>query len=82
MNRAPQSPSFPLTHPCRLDGAWVSEFLVLPDRYFSKIRISPPSAINLKGLWLEVSGFMTGMPITVTVEHGRIVGIASGFYYR
>ncbi|MFP1767485.1 SymE family type I addiction module toxin [Lonsdalea quercina] len=34
---------------------------------------NPPSAMNLKGRWLEVSGFMTGMPITVTVERGRIV---------
>ncbi|MFJ5341789.1 SymE family type I addiction module toxin [Pectobacterium sp. CHL-2024] len=34
---------------------------------------NPPSAINLKGRWLEASGFMTGMPITVTVERGRIV---------
>ncbi|AYH02949.1 type I toxin-antitoxin system SymE family toxin [Pectobacterium parmentieri] len=34
---------------------------------------SPPSVINLKGRWLEESGFMTGMPITVTVERGRIV---------
>ncbi|POE01741.1 type I toxin-antitoxin system SymE family toxin [Pectobacterium aquaticum] len=29
--------------------------------------------MNLKGRWLEESGFMTGMPITVTVERGRIV---------
>ncbi|MCA6968138.1 type I toxin-antitoxin system SymE family toxin [Pectobacterium carotovorum] len=29
--------------------------------------------MNLKGLWLEESGFITGMPITVTVERGRIV---------
>ncbi|QTF07876.1 type I toxin-antitoxin system SymE family toxin [Brenneria izadpanahii] len=36
-------------------------------------RPNPPSAINLKGRWLEESGFMTGMPITVTVEWGRIV---------
>lgn len=36
-------------------------------------RPNPPSAINLKGRWLEDSGFMTGMPITVTVERGRIV---------
>ncbi|MEQ9939373.1 SymE family type I addiction module toxin [Pectobacterium polonicum] len=28
--------------------------------------------MNLKGRWLEESGFMTGMPITVTVERGRI----------
>ncbi|WP_334584158.1 SymE family type I addiction module toxin [Pectobacterium cacticida] len=33
----------------------------------------PPSAINLKDRWLEESGFMTGMLITVTVERGRIV---------
>nr|WP_310793623.1 SymE family type I addiction module toxin [Pectobacterium parmentieri] len=32
-----------------------------------------PSAISLKGRWLEESGFITGMPITVTVERGRIV---------
>lgn len=36
-------------------------------------RPNPPSAINLKGRWLEESGFMTGMPITVTVERGRLV---------
>ncbi|WP_425606643.1 SymE family type I addiction module toxin [Pectobacterium araliae] len=35
--------------------------------------LNPPSATNLKGRWLEESGFMTGMPITVTVERGRIV---------
>ncbi|MBI0552767.1 type I toxin-antitoxin system SymE family toxin [Pectobacterium parmentieri] len=29
--------------------------------------------MNLKGRWLEASGFMTGMPITVTVERGRLV---------
>ncbi|PWC11830.1 type I toxin-antitoxin system SymE family toxin [Brenneria roseae subsp. americana] len=34
-------------------------------------RPNPPSAINLKGRWLEESGFMTGMP--VTVERGRII---------
>ncbi|MEI7070078.1 SymE family type I addiction module toxin [Pectobacterium parmentieri] len=32
-----------------------------------------PSAINLKGRWLEESSFITRMPITVTVERGRIV---------
>ncbi|MCG8711115.1 type I toxin-antitoxin system SymE family toxin [Brenneria sp. 4F2] len=36
-------------------------------------RPNPPPAINLKGRWLEESGFMTGMPITVTVEQGRLV---------
>ncbi|MDX5630937.1 MULTISPECIES: SymE family type I addiction module toxin [unclassified Brenneria] len=36
-------------------------------------RPNPPSAINLKGRWLEESGFVTSMPITVTVERGRIV---------
>ncbi|QTF09873.1 type I toxin-antitoxin system SymE family toxin [Brenneria izadpanahii] len=25
-------------------------------------RPNPPSAINLKGRWLEASGFMTGIP--------------------
>ncbi|MEI7239678.1 SymE family type I addiction module toxin [Pectobacterium brasiliense] len=30
-----------------------------------------PSAINLKGRWLEESGFITGMPITV--ERSRII---------
>ncbi|MEQ9913280.1 SymE family type I addiction module toxin [Pectobacterium polaris] len=36
-------------------------------------RPNPSSAINLKGRWLEESVFMTGMPITLTVERGRIV---------
>ncbi|PWC09223.1 type I toxin-antitoxin system SymE family toxin [Brenneria roseae subsp. americana] len=36
-------------------------------------RLNPPSAINLKGRWLEESGFMTGMPITITVERERLV---------
>ncbi|WP_434998967.1 SymE family type I addiction module toxin [Pectobacterium brasiliense] len=27
-----------------------------------------PSAINLKGRWLEESDFITGMPVTVTVK--------------
>ncbi|UVO10541.1 type I toxin-antitoxin system SymE family toxin [Pectobacterium polonicum] len=34
---------------------------------------NPPSAINLKGRWLEESGFITGMPITVTLERVRII---------
>ncbi|AYH12180.1 SymE family type I addiction module toxin [Pectobacterium parmentieri] len=34
---------------------------------------NPPSAINFKGRWLEESGFITGMPVTVTVERGRII---------
>ncbi|MFT8212364.1 MAG: SymE family type I addiction module toxin [Symbiopectobacterium sp.] len=29
--------------------------------------------INHKGHWLEESGFITGMPVTVTVERGRII---------
>ncbi|QCR06831.1 SymE family type I addiction module toxin [Brenneria nigrifluens] len=29
--------------------------------------------MNLKGRWLEECGFMTGMPVTVTVERGRII---------
>ncbi|WP_235319722.1 SymE family type I addiction module toxin [Pectobacterium fontis] len=32
---------------------------------------TPPSAINLKGRWLEESGFITRM--IVTVERGRII---------
>nr|WP_327062257.1 SymE family type I addiction module toxin [Lonsdalea quercina] len=31
----------------------------------------PPE--TLKGLWLEECGFITGMPVTVTVERGRII---------
>ncbi|MGR6770992.1 SymE family type I addiction module toxin [Pectobacterium brasiliense] len=34
---------------------------------------SPPSAINLKGRWLEECGFIIGMPVTVTVGRGRII---------
>ncbi|MDE8757552.1 SymE family type I addiction module toxin [Pectobacterium polaris] len=29
--------------------------------------------LRLKGRWLEESGFITGMPVTVTVERGRII---------
>lgn len=36
-------------------------------------RPNPPPAINLKGRWLEELGFITGMPVTVTVERGRII---------
>ncbi|QHP81506.1 type I toxin-antitoxin system SymE family toxin [Pectobacterium odoriferum] len=38
-----------------------------------KRQANPPSAINLKGRWLEESGFITGMPVNVTVERGRII---------
>ncbi|MEI7088596.1 SymE family type I addiction module toxin [Pectobacterium versatile] len=34
---------------------------------------NPPSAINLKGRWLEESGFITGMPVTLTVERGGLL---------
>ncbi|MDK9444520.1 SymE family type I addiction module toxin [Pectobacterium atrosepticum] len=34
---------------------------------------NPPPAIDLKCRWLESSGFMTGIPITVTVERRRLV---------
>lgn len=34
---------------------------------------NPPSAINLKGRWLEESSFITGMPVIVTVARGRII---------
>ncbi|MGK4330140.1 SymE family type I addiction module toxin [Lonsdalea quercina] len=53
--------------------------LIKPKRYYTvgyaphNGRRNPPSAINLKGRWLEASGFMTGMPITITVERGRLV---------
>ncbi|MCU1795419.1 hypothetical protein CUU52_20835 [Pectobacterium polaris] len=36
-------------------------------------RPNPPSATNLEGCLLEASSFMTGMPITVTVEWGRLM---------
>ncbi|MCL6379860.1 type I toxin-antitoxin system SymE family toxin [Pectobacterium brasiliense] len=29
--------------------------------------------MNLKGRWLEESGFITGMPVTVKVERGEII---------
>ncbi|PWC16581.1 hypothetical protein DDT52_18435 [Brenneria roseae subsp. roseae] len=29
--------------------------------------------MNLKARWLEECDFMTGMPVTVTVERGRII---------
>ncbi|WP_373412768.1 SymE family type I addiction module toxin [Pectobacterium brasiliense] len=32
-----------------------------------------PSAINFKGRWLEESSFITEMPVTITVERGRII---------
>ncbi|WP_232487504.1 SymE family type I addiction module toxin, partial [Pectobacterium parmentieri] len=35
--------------------------------------VALPSAINLKGRWLEESRFITRMPIAVTVERGRLV---------
>ncbi|QQA75782.1 SymE family type I addiction module toxin [Pectobacterium parmentieri] len=34
---------------------------------------NPLSAINLKGRWLKECGFITGMPVTVTVDLGRII---------
>ncbi|QDX96641.1 type I toxin-antitoxin system SymE family toxin [Pectobacterium carotovorum subsp. carotovorum] len=34
---------------------------------------NPLSVINLKGHWLEESGFITGMPVTITVERGIII---------
>ncbi|WP_370690986.1 SymE family type I addiction module toxin [Pectobacterium jejuense] len=33
----------------------------------------PPSTISLKSCRLEESGFITKMPVTVTVERGRII---------
>ncbi|MFP1787781.1 SymE family type I addiction module toxin, partial [Lonsdalea quercina] len=34
---------------------------------------NPPSAINLKGYWLEESGFDTGCPVTVRIDEGRLI---------
>ncbi|WP_416054429.1 SymE family type I addiction module toxin [Pectobacterium polonicum] len=31
------------------------------------------NTINLKGRWLEEPGFITGMPVTVTVERGGLL---------
>ncbi|MCA5920795.1 type I toxin-antitoxin system SymE family toxin [Pectobacterium brasiliense] len=48
--------------------------LVFAPRYsviFDKLH--PPSATNLKGRWLEESGFMTEIAIMVMVERGKIV---------
>ncbi|MBN3190993.1 type I addiction module toxin, SymE family [Pectobacterium brasiliense] len=36
-------------------------------------KLHPPSATNLKGRWLEESGFMTEIAIMVMVERGKIV---------
>ncbi|MBQ4781340.1 SymE family type I addiction module toxin [Pectobacterium versatile] len=38
-----------------------------------KRQTNPPSTINLKGRWLAESDFITGMPVTVIVERGRII---------
>ncbi|WP_174866827.1 SymE family type I addiction module toxin [Pectobacterium polaris] len=40
-------------------------------KYSAKFNLT--SAISIKGRWLEKSGFMTGMPITVMIEWGRLV---------
>lgn len=36
-------------------------------------RYSRCPSINLKGSWLEEAGFVIGVPVTVTVEHGLLV---------
>ncbi|MFP1741087.1 SymE family type I addiction module toxin [Lonsdalea quercina] len=41
-------------------------------------RRNPPSAINFEGRWLEASGFITGMPVTVNIEQGRLIIQAEG----
>ncbi|MCL6331232.1 type I toxin-antitoxin system SymE family toxin [Pectobacterium carotovorum subsp. carotovorum] len=58
--------------PRRFAKAWGFWFLPHAIPSYSK-KLHPPSATNLKGRWLEVSGFITGMLITITVERGRIV---------
>lgn len=30
-------------------------------------------SLNLEVNWLEEAGFMTGVPVTVTVEHGQLI---------
>jgi len=36
-------------------------------------RYSRCPSLNLKGNWLEEAGFVTGVPVTVTVEHGQLI---------
>ncbi|WP_104213088.1 SymE family type I addiction module toxin [Pectobacterium brasiliense] len=58
--------------PRRFDGAWGFWFFPHAIPSYSK-KLHPPSATNLKGRWLEVSGLMAGVSITVMVERGRNV---------
>ncbi|MDY4382805.1 SymE family type I addiction module toxin [Pectobacterium brasiliense] len=57
--------------PRRFARAWGFWFLphAIPS-YLNKLH--PLSVVILKGRWLEVSGLMTGVSITVTVDRGRI----------
>ncbi|QHP82703.1 type I addiction module toxin, SymE family [Pectobacterium odoriferum] len=53
-------------------------YVILPARYnhtdFHVFSISDLYyAINLKGRRLKELGFITGIPVTVTVERGRII---------
>ncbi|AYH03388.1 type I toxin-antitoxin system SymE family toxin [Pectobacterium parmentieri] len=57
-------------------SAWASDaFIPLRHRATSGrlTRTNWSSIINLKGRWLKMCGFIAGMPMTVTVERGRII---------
>ncbi|WP_338090146.1 SymE family type I addiction module toxin [Pectobacterium brasiliense] len=46
--------------PRRFDGAWGFWFFPHAIPSYSK-KLHPPPATNLKGRWLEASGFITGV---------------------
>ncbi|MCL6378450.1 type I addiction module toxin, SymE family [Pectobacterium brasiliense] len=58
--------------PRRFAKAWGFWFLPHAIPSYSK-KLHPPSATNLKGRWLEESGFMAEIAIIVMVERGKIV---------
>ncbi|MDY4335610.1 SymE family type I addiction module toxin [Pectobacterium brasiliense] len=66
--------------PRRFARAWGFWFLPHAIPSYSK-KLHLPSATNLKGRWLEVSGFMTEIAIMVMVERGRNV-IETGINLR
>ncbi|MBN3160907.1 SymE family type I addiction module toxin [Pectobacterium brasiliense] len=66
--------------PRRFAGAWGFWFFPHAIPSYSK-KLHPPSATNLKGRWLEESGFMTEIAIMVMVERGRNV-IETGINLR
>ncbi|CAI1803654.1 SymE family type I addiction module toxin [Serratia fonticola] len=38
----------------------------------------PPPQLLIKGYWLEELGFLTGQPVTVNIEQGRLIIQAEG----